>query len=271
MNKRILRPRTALIGTLVLSVLAATARSLALITAFDTRVGYFDPNVFSTLLYIAIALFAVGLIAYTVLTVRTSKSTDTASVDLCDRYKTRPLALRVGLIPTVILWVGHTVFEAIILLRHEFSVLHLLAAVTALLGAIYFIQLPDKATPTAFAPLAWCLIVLITEYFDQTVAVNSPLKLFNQFALLAAVLYLTAELNALCGNAQIRRTLPLGMLATFLCLTDGISAIVAWFASNALPPVYTMHAGVIATLGIYIAARLAIVTAPHTPNQKEDL
>ena len=56
--------RAFAIGAAVLTALAALLRSLAFATSFDREVGYFDSNVFSTSLYIVIALVLIDVACF---------------------------------------------------------------------------------------------------------------------------------------------------------------------------------------------------------------
>lgn len=248
-----------------LTALASLFRSLAFATAFDHSVGYFNTGVFTTLLYITVALALSGIAVFGWSAYRSG-----AQQLACPARNERSSLLRVCALAAAALLALAAVRDVRSFLDGA-STLVLVRALGALLAVPYFI-LPSgkRVLGLGLGTHLYCLLVLIEQYFDRYVAINSPLKLMQQFALIAFMLYLTLEMYAALGTKRPVRTAVLGLLTVFLCVVNGASCIVAGIVGNIIPRNYLMSATVLLALGLYTAARLYTATKHSNVNETED-
>lgn len=268
MKRNISAVRAFGIGFAALTLLAALLRSLAFATAFDSVVGYFDANIFSTLLYIVIAMAVAGAIAHAVIIPRVSRT----ELRLIPDTAKGSALVRLGGLLVALAYAACAAYELMTVLAVGADVYTLLFLASSLLAIPYFLLPPTKVTAWfGLAAPAFCILSLITEYFDRYVPMNSPIKLMQQCTALAIVLFLLTEFNALAGNPQPKRALPLGYLAAFFAISNGVSSIVAALTDAAIPLHYVVRAVVMLALGLYVAARLAqTVTHPIQNDTTEE-
>lgn len=254
------------IGTAALTLLAALFRSLAFATSFDRAVGYFNPGMFSTLLYITIALALVGVPLYACLARRSY-----VSVPYSLGHANRSAVVTVCAWLVVLTCAAAAAFDIFDYLHGHASTLILIRAVAAVLAIPYFL-FPSSMFVRVFglAPHAYCLLALIDEYVDPYVAMNSPLKMMQQFALISFMLYLVMELYAACGLSRPIRAAAFGLLASFLCISNGLSCIVAGVIGGIISQDYLTVAVVSLAFGLYTAARLYTVAKRPNVNETED-
>lgn len=254
--------------TAALTLVATVLRSLSFALSFDTAVDYFDAGIFPTLLYIVIALALAAAFAYAIYLHRQTKKGET-----CPRVSVmgrRPLALRVTSALVVFAALLLVLIELpMILSGYPFSLVHLRALVA--LAAIPFFVLPLSRRTALFGILveALCILLLCSEYFDRYVTTNSPIKLMQQVAFLAVMLYMLTELYALVDVEQPRRARIIGALAVFFTLTNGISNTVAFILGDILTLDYLIRSLFLLAMGLYIGARLACATPTPLCNKEE--
>lgn len=254
------------IGMLALTLLAALLRSLAFATSFDPAVGHFNPGVFSTLLYITIALALVGVMMYVLLARRSHIASP-----CCPDHADCPVVVTVCAWVVVLICAATAVLDLFDYLRGNASTFILVRAVAAALSIPYFL-FPSSASVRVFGLAAhiYCILALIDEYMDPYVVMSSPLKVMQQFALISFMLYLVMELYATCALPRPIRSTAFGLLAAFLCITNGLSCIVAGVIGGIIPQDYLTVAVVSLAFGLYTAARLHTATKLPNVNKTED-
>ncbi len=246
--------RTCLIGTLTLTLIAAVARSIAFFTSFDRTVGYFDPSVFSTLLYIAVALAVIISLAYALLSARAAKTSQ--AMLPCPDISARSRLLRAATALVALAFVGIAAYEIPNVLSGGIISLALLRLLSAACTAPYFASFPKRNTMLSGVCIhVYCFTALITEYFDHYVTMNSPLKLMQQFAFFSIMLYMLTELRQLSDARQPVRSISFGLVAVFFTVTNGISCVAAAFAGGIIPVDYLLRALLLMSLGLYILVR----------------
>ncbi len=209
------------IALLSLAALATLAQTLAICLYFDPEVGYCDPNIFSTLLYIILALTLALSLTFACLAHRQAKPPCTFShakghAAWADRLLECLTALAFALA---------AIWE---IKRGGANPSALLRAALALFSALGFVLPAGRARAwLGLFPLAWSVLALAQEYFDWTVALNSPLKLGNQLALLSLLIFMLAELHRLDGKCRLIRHRLSCIAALMLSVPHGVSLIVA--------------------------------------------
>ena len=264
MKKTLISLRTALAVTLCVALVASVLRSVAFVTAFDRSIGYFDRGAVPTLLYIVIALAVAGVAAFAFLHRRNVKELP------CPTRDERSLLLSVvaGVVSTVLAFAA--VLD-VLTFAGGASVLVLARGLAAALAIPYFLLPANRRVlPFGLAAHLYCLLVLITEYFDRYVTMNSPVKVMQQFALVAFMLYLASEMYAALGTVRPLRTTAFGLLSVFFSITSGISCIVAGIAGGILTRDYLIGAIGSLALGLYTAACLNAATLHPHPDETEN-
>jgi hypothetical protein len=102
----------------------------------------------------------------------------------------------------------------------------------------------------------YLVFALVSEYFDWTVPMNSPIKLMNQAASIFVLLMLCDELLALGGKARPLRSTVCTTLSAFFGLTCGLPMLVAVLGKGVIETTYLIHTIPSLALGIYATARL---------------
>ncbi len=255
MKRNISVDRAFVIGFAILTSAAALLRSLAFVTSFDSSVGYFDANIFTTLFHIAIALAAAGAFAYAVVAPRLSR------VEIClfPLSHKKNLSVRLGGILVALAFAAYAIYRSISVFSvdGDGDIRTLLSIVFSVIAVPYFLLPPTKSSAWfGLAAPVFCTLSLIIEYFDRYVPMNSPIKLMQQCTALLIVLYFLIELNELAGNPRPGRILPLGCPAVFFAVSNGISNIVAVGIGEAVSLHYLARAVVMLVLGFYIATCL---------------
>ena len=127
-----------------------------------------------------------------------------------------------------------------------------------------------KKEPTAlpcllsfFPPLYFASLVL-TDYFDRSVAVNSPVKVIIQITFIAFMLMLTAEAGINLGRAKVYpRYLFTLCAATVLGGAAGIGGLVLHFCKISFP-ISLMDSVLFTLFALYSAVRLFCTPAYYT-------
>ena len=108
----------------------------------------------------------------------------------------------------------------------------------------------------AFGALVYFVAVLVSEYFDWTVPMNSPLKVMQQIAAVCAMLYLCAEMMQFVGKDRPHRLTACAALAAFFGLANGASLLLAFFVGGIVRIDYAVHAIPALAVGVYALIRL---------------
>lgn len=207
---------TILLGIwLACAILAALLSAGAIVTDYDEAKNFFVK--FAPIHILSLVTAGCSLIAG--IAAALCISTDTIS-DSPFRANQLPVLTGIGfglIIPTAIRYPCN-----------PSSLVTVLVIITALASAIYSVLVgqPDYLNQKKNATAAFglgtvltCLLLNIHFYFDISVEMNAPLKLFIQTGLLLAMLYYTAELRFLLNIPKPRLFLALG------CATVSVSSL----------------------------------------------
>ena len=138
------------------------------------------------------------------------------------------------------------------------GILALLASVFFTLCACFLAKLYGKYLLWGgFAAIAATIAVNATYYFDMTLEMNAPTKVLLQMALLAAMLFVTAECRLLTGRFD-RLLIPiLTVLSLSLCTCVGAVDFYLLFAKKETKTVYLAAAPLLLGVGLTAIWRLA--------------
>lgn len=191
--------------------LSAILHELAVLLSYDKYSNYFVANAPLPILagVITTLLFALAIACAVI----DSKKSDAISPFGNQVWIAIPAALGFGA-------------SGILLLVDYFKTektLSLVAAIFLLLSAAHVLlsETDKRSKPLGFVPPIACALLVVTLYFDSSLEMNAPMKVFAQCALLPLMLYFTAELRYLinCPLPRLFSALALGSLAaSSLCL-----------------------------------------------------
>lgn len=248
MKFKYLTPRGTVLGLTVLTASAAVLGILSYLLCFDATVGYFTDGIFPTLLYIVIATALIGAIVCPAVLHKTgahwSVMTDHTPTLLARIWSigaavTLPLTAWAdgqtlllwdfpsrGLSPEATAWI---------------TLLHLCLAIASIplfLGHAWPAArlLRRLSAPSGICFVLWCILTVALDYFDWTLALNSPVKLLLQLTLLCGALYTLAWLRA--AHQQIeqpRRAATFGSLFVFFSISHGVALTCAILLAPSSP------------------------------------
>ncbi len=144
----------------------------------------------------------------------------------------------------------------------RFNSVTTVCAIFAVIGAVYFL-LPvfyGSGKKNAHVFLGCMLTVffifrLLVLYYDVTTPINSEIKMFDQIAIVAAMLYFVYELRFLLGEPKPRIYVPIAITAFIMLATHSTAQIVASIALSINEvSVFTMLMEL--ALALYIFANL---------------
>ena len=257
--------------TFGLTAITVAVRTAILCFTFDHALGYHAGGIFSTLLYILIALGFLSAVAYVAVAGKATKQ------------QLRGFAPTPGSasIPTYVCSLAVAASFVIALtweiLTGDWMTSSFLAKCIGALLAILYFSLPKKENVRllGMGPHLYLVLALISEYFDWSVPMNSPIKLMNQAATVCVLLMLCDELLSLGGKARPLYSTVCVSIAILLGLTSGIPVLVSAAVNGAVETEYLIHTIPSLTLGLYAAARLLhsceIEIIPHKKHQKQDI
>lgn len=244
--------RVFTLAMLGLTIAALSAHTAVLCFAFDREPGYHANGVLSTLLYILIALGLLCSVAYLVFA---KKATKQQLIGFAPTPGSPSLTVYICSLLVAASFITALVWELCFgSLADTPSLLRLIGAVFAV---IYF-ALPKKKNFRLFGLGAHLYLVftLVSEYFDWTVPMNSPIKLMNQAATICVLLMMCDELLALGGKARPLRSTVCAALSAFFGLTCGLPMLVAVLGKGVIETTYLIHTVPPLALGIYASVRL---------------
>ena len=250
-----------------LAVTATLLRTPALCLFFDRTAGYCDPNPFSTLLYIVIALFLLLCVAYAVAAPRCEKKQRLA---VAPDPTAESRLVRAASLLTALTFIAAAIGEAA--LSSAASNPARLRMLGAVLAAVYFaVGKKQKLILLGLGAHLYCVFVLITEYFDWTIPMNSPLKIMQQIAMIAALLFMTAELSHLNGSRRSVRYTACAALAAFFGLSNGVSLIAACLVGGIVRSDMLLHSLPALAIALYAASRLFVSHSIDIPVDLGDI
>jgi hypothetical protein len=143
-------------------------------------------------------------------------------------------------------------------------------AAASLAGLAYYLLPRAKSSARTLCGMfiiIRAILTVITDYFDWSVTLNSPIKIFNQLALLCGALFIVEHIRAHQRTYNPRKLLTLSVATAILGLTNGISGLVA--ASAHLHPFAAIPAFVLSlVLGAHaMSVALQYAKAEYVPSE----
>lgn len=286
-------------GSLILFISAAIVMALAMVAEqIVVYLNYYSfedmlwhrgtPTILTQLVYIMVALTALfaAAAAVTVKGCYCDRGLTADDAFSADSRLTRLLSLLVGLalvaLPIAQLCViGSSDHLNLLLVYHSPSyqflvaLFHVLTLLLALPSAFFFVRrfLGKKRTLAETFPFLLFLTVFVLRvYFDMTVMLNNPRRLFSVVTLLAMVLYTLCEARLLFEPKRIASYTFVAVLAMVTSAASGFSNLflnlIGCFADGAEVVYYLLEA----VFSVYVASKLfaLVASAEKVPADSAD-
>ena len=242
-----------------------------LLSAFSPESGHFAKDVFSDiflpLLYmVAIVAFLVfGILFRTSLAGRRYKNV--LSVLFASGFAA--LTTGVWLVTFLFDFFGetHTVPATV------FGILLILLALAAI---AYFILSATPSPSHTYSVLLgmgvalFLLVFAFYAYFDTAFALNSPIKLLDQVAAIALMLFFLVETRFRLGGFSEAVLFPVGMVAFLLSASNAISALIYNAVEGRPLVIHMMHDFLFLGISIYVLTRLISFLLPPIFQEDEE-
>ncbi|MBE6662172.1 MAG: hypothetical protein E7606_02685 [Ruminococcaceae bacterium] len=212
-----IKNRLYIFSTTILAVLLSVLHAVALCTAYDGSVGYFDGTPLVVTMQILYALVAVWCLVIPFLTAKESTSAAPPTFPM----------IFTGYFSGILF-----LFSGILLLRSALAspstpMLVYLLAIFTLLAAPFFLTVGKKAhAALGFLALGFLFCLLFYVYFDMYVTINSPLKVALQLSILSALLFVLCEIRRGIGKPMPRITASARHLCVLFCLPTSVAHLV---------------------------------------------
>lgn len=242
------------LGLIVFSLISLVLRTVALFTAFDSHIGYFDTT--AAITFFDRSFFAIAIFFGIVASFLTQKSSVliTSPSNLWSIFA----SLILGFI-----WMVSALLIFIIG-GGKISTFGYISLASAVCSAIYYIYegfRPIKAlnngrTLAALVPTIALISMIFIENFDFTVALNNPDKQLMMFAFILAALFIIQKLKLSTEAPSNRLYICSAYLTVFISLYFAIPGIIGNLAHVTDDPKYLVYYLLSLGIAIYSAIDL---------------
>ena len=252
MDRSRITPRLYWLVSAAVALVGILLRSVCVIAAFDTTIGYFDEGILSALtqaFYFPAVTIAVGCAILI--------SKDGLPTELNDGSR-RPMAYLFGLSLAVFtLGVLLTCYEK---RTSDFLIFPVVLGIPA---SLYFFvsaekkgHYTDKLSLLGFLPVIWCVVAAWETYTDLFTAINSPIKLGLQLGLLGLALILISELRFRLRKPLPRLAIAFMSIGVFCSLSGSIPVLLGTAIGVLNNTLHAFYASVLLCGGLYGAIAL---------------
>lgn len=246
------RQRLFWIGFGALTLIALVLRTLALLLTLDAEIGYFAsdaalPKITRTLECDALLLCFISLALF-------------AGQKLPEHHSALHLSNRVA----AGIAAASFCATAIYLFTHLTSlpaptVLVLAAAVFAIIGAFFFIQLlrgqEQSAALCGYGVIFAAVLMLSITYFDRYTQMNTPHKVSLHLAMLSIMLCMLFEIRILIGRGKPRGLTVASAICAFCTVVFGGSNLIAFLSGVYTDSLYLMGDLMALGFAVYLICR----------------
>ncbi|MBQ9131382.1 MAG: hypothetical protein IJX62_02780 [Clostridia bacterium] len=293
---------------LALALAAATTiltllRALAFHLCFEPSLGYFEPPLISSLLYIVPVLLCIVSAALAFLRSpflprakkkkqkktpeqkREEKKAAKQEKDRITALKRAGVKLPLEPLPTLVPplrrertlltrladWLCAAAFLAAALIdATTLFPLPRLRVILALISALAFVipmyghKLSALSRIAHLAPCAYCIVCIAMDYFDWNTPMNGPVKIGTQLTLCVLILYLNADARLAIADHVIRRRNVCAALVAVLGTSIGIAGVCA-IPAGVTPSLSLSPMVISAAVGIHAAISLIPIFHEEIP------
>ena len=256
MRKNIDKIHLLSLGFPILTATSIIFRTLAMLFAYDSSVGYFSSS--SVFTYMSRSFFAVGLI-FGILTLLLCKKEDL-------KTEATPWSVYSAFSSTIVSF-SLLIFSLLYVLLNLGGIkpLHILTVFFAVAAAIFFMAdlLGGKkdggseiGLPCAIFTILALLLIVFAEYFDYHTALNSSEKQLTIFTFVIGALYILQRARYSSGIPQPRLRLITAFSTAFIGAFTSIPGFVGSFAGTLSSPKYLVYYLLSFALAVYAATDL---------------
>lgn len=239
-------PRLCWLVTAALTLVGAALRSVCMLTAFDTAVGYFNEGLLPTLSNILYWIAAAAAIIGAALIPKGALPKEPQIPRL-------PAALLLGsaliafTVASFAFCYGSRTHDAV-----------LLPILLGLPSALYFFasakkdgRFSDGLSLLGFVPVLWCVTAVWETYTDQFVTMNSPIKVGFQLGFMGLALIQISELRIRLGKALPRYSVAITGLGSFMAMNASLPILLGTGAGILDNTFHMFYAIVLLCGGLY--------------------
>lgn len=258
-----------LIPLIFVSLAAATLRTVALLTDFDTESMHYDNKIAFAISAIIVAISSIAFLTYLFL--------GDKDKPLIARSDNAASYIPAGIVSTALLFMGvnnlssglNTYREGVV------GILSLITGVLALLSiASFFLSVfIEKSNNLYKAAFSLCIVMFLAVYaallyFNKTAhPTNSPNRLIDQLAYLFTAVFFLYEARIPLGRAKWRGYVAFGLCATLMAVYSSVPALIYYFVSGFSLSESLIESILTLTMAIYVAARVVQIKS-MTPDSK---
>ncbi len=212
--------------SIVAAVLSIIGRLLTVLFFTDTDTGvYSNSSPFPIIFAYSLAAICIGLAVWAFL----------SKADFAKREC--PASTQFTVFTTAVFGFAMLAYAVILLFSNiaerSFSAFETILIISALLSGIYYLSVifARKTNKNMFAvlsmmPIVWSVTALIEFYFDMTVLISSPSRIWVQLAYLAFTVFILAEVRFNIGYESTLLYAPSAAIATIFLLSVSVSNLV---------------------------------------------
>lgn len=128
----------------------------------------------------------------------------------------------------------------------------------------------NKVKPwLGFVAVIWHIMYLLSIYFDMTNPLDNPIRLINEFALVAGMLFITVELRYMLGVAKKGFYISVSLISVTFLFASSVTGIVCMF-SEIIPQTRELWGYIFElTFGVYVLSRL-VAQLTHSEEKKPE-
>lgn len=276
MNRAKFLPRFSFWLTAALTLVGVCLRSIAMLTCFDSEIGYFNNGILPILaeaLYPAIILASVAMICLI--------PKPTLPTELTQPHRLPP-SLMTGCVLAAFTFMGLILFFPTLPKNptgQQIGDFALRAApiIIALPASLYYFftlrrdgRYPDRLSLVGFLPVLWGAACIAETYTDFNTPMNGPVKITLQMGFIGVMLIMVAELRFRLGKPAPRMALALFSIGTFFCLNGSLPLLVAAVTKQCTNPRQIAYAAVLFFVGLYGGYTLLPFTHSPAPSPVEN-
>jgi len=259
--------------SVLLTVIAAVGQSLLYFLSFDCSLYLYERGPMPTVLGVFVLISLIFMFSYLF---AAKKEPLSAVLPAQNRHSTFAGALAgffilATLILSVLYYINGLEADALS------SPLAIATTVISVPAACYFFvtALNPSPNPKSHAILGcflviWMILYTLTNYFHMEYSINSPLKIYNQLALLAAMFYILQEVRYILEQQRPIQHRAFGFAAMFLLTTHALPALLLTFALKITITSDTIYYLAELALALYIFTRLDACAKPESDKEASE-
>lgn len=264
--------------SVLLTLLAVLGQSLLYFLSFDCSLYLYERGPLPTVLGVCIAIAILFMLSYVLVAKRKKDEELPDILPPVDRAATFTAALSgFFILATLLLTLLYSLngletdalSTPVAVAANVFSIP---AACYFFITALNPAPNPKSHAVCGCALVIWLILYTLAGYFHMNFSINSPLKIYNQMALLSAMLYFLQEIRHSLSRQRPAQHRAFGMIAMLLLATASLPALLLTFSFRIPITSDTTYYLAELAMAFYIFTRLAACAAHHDarPDKEND-